>query len=401
MSERFNVAGALLVTLFGRRDHEAASFNRTSGQVRDLEVKMAVYQRMFSAAMLMVVSLITALIFGWGGLLVADGAFKFGTLIALYTALARIYGPLLTLGSAPLDVVNALVSFERLFEVLDVPEGISERPNATTIASGPARVEVDHVDFTYPGRDGTSLASLEASNAIDTKEGGPVLFDVSFVIEPGQMVALLGETGSGKTTIGYLIRRLYDVTSGSVRINGTDVRDATFTSLQDRIGMVTQDVHLFHDTIRANLLYAKPDATDAELFGVLDEAQLQPTVEALPNGLDTIVGDRGFRLSGGEKQRLALARMMLRQPSVVILDEATAQLDTATERTVQEALNTALAGRTSLVIAHRLSTVRDADLILVLDHGRIVESGRHDELIDKGGHYSALHAAQLGPAATE
>jgi ATP-binding cassette subfamily B protein len=297
--------------------------------------------------------------------------------------------------------MNALVSFERLFEVLDVPDGLSERPGAATIPPGPARIEVEHVDFAYPGREGVSIPSLEKDDATDAGDNEQVLFDVSFVVEPGQMVALLGETGSGKTTISYLIRRLYDVSAGTVRINGTDVRDASFASLQDEIGMVTQDVHMFHDTIRANLLYAKPDASEVELLSALEQAQLRPTVESLPAGLDTIVGDRGFRMSGGEKQRLALARMMLREPSIVILDEATAQLDTATERAVQDALDAALAGRTSLVIAHRLSTIRNADMILVLDRGRIVESGRHPELLAKKGHYAALFAAQQAQTSPE
>ena len=298
-----------------------------------------------AAALLVTSGLITALIFGWGGLLVADRTFMVGTLVALYSAFARVYSPLMSLGRAPLDVVNALVAFERLFEVLDVPEGLTERSGANELPEGPAHIEFDHVDFAYAGRSGAFVPSLESDTAPEDSASAPVLVDVSFTVEPGQMVALLGETGAGKTTIGYLLRRLYDVSAGSVRINGMDVRDATFDSLQRRIGMVTQDVHLFHDTIRANLLYADPGAGDDQLRQVLDDAQLHSMVEALPNGLDTIVGDRGFRLSGGEKQRLALARLMLRQPSVVILDEATSQLDTATEQAVQEALETALRGR--------------------------------------------------------
>lgn len=397
MSERFNVGGALLVTLFGRPEEEAASYEGTSGKVRDLGVRMAVYTRLFLASLLVMAGLITALIFGWGGVLVSDRALELGTVVALATYLGRLYGPLISLGNVPVDVMSALVSFERLFEILDVTSGVTERPGAVDLQPGPARIVVDHVDFAYPGRIGTSIASLEPDAAQEDAVTPQVLFGVSFVMEPGQLVALLGHTGAGKTTISYLVRHLYEVSSGSISVNGVDVRDTTLTSMQECMGMVTQEVHLFHDTIRANLLYARPSASEEELLEVLGNAQLLSTIQQLPQGLDTVVGDRGFRLSGGEKQRLAIARLMLKSPSVVILDEATAHLDSETEQAVQRALLHALEGRTSLVIAHRLSTVRRADLILVLDHGRIVERGTHDELLEKRGHYFDLHHSQLAP----
>jgi ATP-binding cassette, subfamily B, bacterial len=299
-----------------------------------------------------------------------------------------------------LDVMSALVSFDRVFEVLDLPPMIAERPDARAIPDEPASVEFDHVDFTYPSAEEVSLASLESVAVLEQVASRPVLFDVSFTARPGQLVALVGPSGAGKTTISYLVSRLYDVRAGAVRINGVDLRDATFASLSDTVGMVTQDAHLFHDTIRANLLYARPSATDAELVDALHGAQISSLVESLPQGLETVVGDRGYRLSGGEKQRLAIARLMLKAPRVVVLDEATAHLDSESEVAVQRALSVALRGRTSLVIAHRLSTVRAADLILVVDGGRVVERGTHDELLAVDGLYAELYHTQFANQAS-
>jgi ATP-binding cassette subfamily B protein len=396
MSERFNVAGALLVILFGNREKEAQAYDGTSGEVRDLAIRMSLYSRLFVSGLLMVAGLVTAVIFGWGGVLVSRGTLELGTVVALASYLGRLYGPLVSLGNVPVDVMSALVSFERLFEILDLPEGVSERPGAVDIAPGAARVVVDHLSFSYPSRDGVSVASLEPVLRTDIAAGShEVLHDISFTMEPGSLVALLGPTGAGKTTISYLVRHLYEASDGTITINGTDVRDATFDSMQRTVGMITQDAHLFHDTVRSNLLYARPDATEEELHAVLTDAQLLPTIDELPQGLDTVVGDRGLRLSGGERQRLALARLMLRAPDLVILDEATAHLDSATERAVQQALQHTLRDRTALVIAHRLSTIRQADLILVLDQGRIVERGTHDELWAARGMYYDLCRTQL------
>jgi ATP-binding cassette subfamily B protein len=314
--------------------------------------------------------------------------------------LNRLYGPLTSLSNVQVDVMTALVSFDRVFEVLDLEPMIKERPDAEEIPSGPARVELSHVDFSYPSPEEVSLASLESVATLETLPRQQVLFDVSFAAEPGQLVALVGPTGAGKTTISYLVPRIFDVRGGSVRINGTDVRNATFASLGATVGVVTQDAHLFHDTIRANLTYAKPDATEEEMVEVLRGAQILPLVESLPQGLDTVVGERGYRLSGGEKQRVAIARLLLKAPRVVVLDEATAHLDSESEVAVQEALRTALAGRTSLVIAHRLSTIREANLIVVVDGGRIVERGTHEQLLATSGLYAELYRTQFERQAT-
>ena len=395
MTERFNVSGALLVKLFGRPSEETGSFENKAGRVRDIGVTQAMYARVFIAALTLTASLATALVYGWGGIKAIDGGLSVGTVVALAAYLGRLYGPLTSLSNVQIDVMTALVSFDRVFEILDLPPMIADKPDALPVPRGPARIEFDHVDFRYPTAEEVSLASLESVAVLDTTVSQQVLFDVSFTAEPGQMVALVGPSGAGKTTISHLLPRLYDVRAGSVRINGVDVRDVTMASLTDTVGLVTQDAHLFHETIRDNLLYAKPEATDAQLDAALRGAQISTLIESLPDGVDTVVGDRGYRLSGGEKQRLAIARLLLKAPEVVVLDEATAHLDSESEAAVQRALATALQGRTSLVIAHRLSTVREADMILVLDHGRVVERGRHEELLRAGGVYADLYRIQF------
>jgi ATP-binding cassette, subfamily B, bacterial len=395
MTERFNVSGALLVKLFGHGDDEVAGFEKKAGRVRDIGVTQAMYSAVFMAALLLTASLATALVYGWGGVLTVDHTLEIGSLVALVAYLNRLYGPLTALSNVQVDIMTALVSFDRVFEVLDLPPMIDEKPDAVVIPRGPATIEFDHVDFSYPRAEEVSLASLESVAVLDQSPSNQVLFDVSFTARPGQLVALVGPSGAGKTTISHLVPRLYDVRSGAVRLNGIDVRDATLRSIHDIVGVVTQDAHLFHETIRSNLVYAKPGATDDELIAVLRAAQILPLVESLPDGLDTLVGDRGYRLSGGEKQRIAIARLLLKAPDIVVLDEATAHLDSESEQAVQEALKIALAGRTSLVIAHRLSTVREADLILVVDEGRIVEQGGHAELLAAGGVYAELYRTQF------
>lgn len=395
MTERFNVAGALLVKLFGRPQDEVATFEERAARVRDIGVTSAMYTRVFMASLLLTASLATAVVYGWGGVRAAEGALAVGTVVALTAYLNRLYGPLTALSNVQVDVLTALVSFDRVFEVLDLPPMIEEAPGAVDIPRGPAQVSFDHVDFRYPTAEEVSLASLESVAVLERTPQQQVLYDITFTAEPGQLVALVGPSGAGKTTISNLVPRLYDVKAGSVRINGVDVREATLSSLRDVIGVVTQDAHLFHESIRANLKYARPDATDDEMIEALRASQILDLIESLPDGLDTVVGERGYRLSGGEKQRIAIARLLLKAPDVVVLDEATAHLDSESELAVQNALSTALTGRTSIVIAHRLSTVRDADVVLVISEGRVVERGRHAELLAAGGLYAELYKTQF------
>jgi ATP-binding cassette, subfamily B, bacterial len=395
MNERFNVSGAMLVKLYGRPEAEAEFFDDRAARVRDIGINQALYARLFMVALTTTAALATAFAYAYGGVAAIHGDLAIGTVVALTAYLARLYAPLTQLSNLNLDVMTTLVSFERIFEVLDLVPMIEEVPDATAIPRGPATIELAHVDFSYPIAEDVSLASLEAVATLESVPRQEVLHDVSFTVAPGQMVALVGPSGAGKTTISSLVPRLYDVTSGSLRINGIDVRQATLGSLRDSIGVVTQDPHLFHDSLRANLLYAQPDATDDEILAALEQAQVLPLVASLPDGLDTVVGERGYRLSGGEKQRVALARLILKAPDVVVLDEATAHLDSESEAAVQQALKMTLTGRTSLVIAHRLSTVREADQLLVVDGGRIVERGTHAELLAADGLYAELYRTQF------
>ncbi|HXE30668.1 MAG TPA: ABC transporter ATP-binding protein [Terriglobales bacterium] len=400
MVERFGVAGAQLAKLFGRPKDELDGFETKAARVSAISVKQAVYGRLFFTALMLIAALATALAYGWGGELAVKHVLDVGTVVALVSYLARLYVPLVGLSNIQVSLMTALVSFERVFEVLDLPPMIQEKPGAAPIPAGPARITFDQVGFRYPSPAEVSLASLE-SIAVKTKAPEKtVLHAVSFEAEPGQLVALVGPSGAGKTTLTQLLPRLYDVKSGAVRINGLDVRDATLDSLRQRIGVVTQDAHLFHDTIRANLTYARPTASEAEIEAALAAAQILPLVRSLPEGLETMVGERGYRFSGGEKQRLAIARLLLKAPDIVILDEATAHLDSESEALVQQALESALAGRTSLVIAHRLSTILKAGQILVLQEGRIVQRGTHASLLREGGIYSELYQRQFASAET-
>ncbi|HET7690540.1 MAG TPA: ABC transporter ATP-binding protein [Nocardioidaceae bacterium] len=395
MTERFNVGGAILLKLFGRRDEEDRHFAVKAAKVRDIGVRIALVTRVFGASIMLVPALATAVVYGVGGVLAIEGSLTVGTLLAIGTLLVRLLGPLQGLSNVRIDVMTALVSFERVFEVLDLPSMVQEKPGAVELPRTAARIEFDHVVFRYPRADEVSLASLEVVARQESRDTGEVLKDITFTAEPGEMIALVGPSGAGKTTITHLVARLYDVTSGVVRVDGHDVRDVTLQSLEDAVGYVTQDAHMFHETIRANLVYARPDATDGMIWSALEAAQIRPLVEGLPDRLDTVVGDRGYRLSGGERQRLAIARLLLKAPAIVVLDEATAHLDSESEVAVQRALDEALEGRTSLVIAHRLSTIRAADRILVIDDGRVVQQGTHDTLLAEGGLYADLYRTQF------
>lgn len=395
MTERFNVAGALLVKLFGDHDREADAFAGRAARVRDIGVKIAMANRYFFTALTLVAALATVLTYGVGGNAVIRGALTIGTLIALTGLLAQLYGPLTALSNVRIDVMTALVSFERVFEVLDLKPLVRDAPTARPVPDGPLTVQFEAVHFRYPSADEVSLASLEAIARAESRPQEPVLNGVDFTVPAGSLTALVGPSGAGKTTITALVARLYDATEGSVSVGGVDVRELTGASLRSAVGYVTQEAHLFHETIRTNLLYARADADDEAIWAALAAAQIADLVRSLPDGLETVVGDRGHRLSGGEKQRLALARLLLKGPRIVVLDEATAHLDSESEAAVQRALDNALAGRTSLVIAHRLSTVRQADQILVVAGGRVVERGTHSELIAAGGLYADLYATQF------
>ncbi|SFX43909.1 ABC transporter ATP-binding protein [Streptomyces atratus] len=395
MTERFSAPGATLIKLFGRPADESAEFAVRAGRVRDIGVRTAMAQSAFITALTLVSALALALVYGLGGFYALRGQLDAGAVVALALLLTRLYAPLTALAGARVEVMSALVSFERVFEVLDLKPLIDQKPDARTVPDGPVSVEFDRVRFGYPSADKVSLASLEDVASLDTRGGGEVLRGVSFRAEPGQTVALVGSSGAGKSTIAQLLPRLYDTDEGAVRIGGVDVRDLTADTLRDTLGMVTQDGHLFHESVRANLLLARPDAAEEDLWDALRRARLDGLVASLPDGLDTVVGERGYRLSGGERQRLTIARLLLARQRVVILDEATAHLDNTSEAAVQEALAEALAGRTAVVIAHRLSTVRTADLILVVEDGRIVQRGTHDELLAAGGRYEELYRTQF------
>ncbi|MGY1496012.1 ABC transporter ATP-binding protein [Streptomyces sp. QTS52] len=395
MTERFSAPGATLVKLFGRPDEESAQFAARARRVRDIGVRTALAQSVFITALTLVSALALALVYGLGGWFALRGTLEPGAVVSLALLLTRMYAPLTSLAGARVEVMSALVSFERVFEVLDLKPLIEEKPDAREVPEGPVAVEFDNVRFAYPAADRVSLASLEEVAALDTRGGTEVLHGVSFRAEPGQTIALVGTSGAGKSTIGQLMPRLYDTDEGAVRIGGVDVRDLSASSLRATLGMVTQDGHLFHDSVRANLVLARPTATDDELWAALTRARLDDLVRELPDGLDTVVGERGYRLSGGERQRMTIARLLLARQRVVILDEATAHLDNTSEAAVQEALAEALADRTAVVIAHRLSTIRAADLILVVEAGQIQERGTHDELLALDGRYAELYRTQF------
>jgi ATP-binding cassette subfamily B protein len=405
MTERFNVAGAMLAKLYGRPADELGLFSGRAARVRDIGVLTALWGSALMTGLSLLATMSQSVVYGLGGELVIHHTLQIGSMVALATLLTRLYGPITSLSNVQVSVMTALVSFDRVFEVLDLEPLIDERPGATPLAAaggaGPGMapaIEFDHVGFRYPTAAEVSLASLESIALPVPEKAGPgqqALVDVTFVAPAGKLTALVGPSGAGKTTITHLVSRMYDPLSGAVRISGTDIRDVTLDSLHDVVGVVTQDAHLYHDTIRANLLYARPAATEQELILACQAAQIWDLIVVLPDGLDTVVGDRGYRLSGGEKQRIALARLLLKAPSVVVLDEATAHLDSESEAAVQRALKTALAGRTSLVIAHRLSTIREADQILVIDGGRVVERGQHADLLAGGGLYADLYQTQF------
>jgi ATP-binding cassette subfamily B protein len=394
MTERFNVSGALLVKLYGNMDQESLVFKKKARKVADIGISMAMLNTFFFIALISIAALATAIAYGIGGHLAIDGAITVGSLIAITTLLARLYGPLVSLATVRVDVMGALVSFERVFEVLDLEPMVKEASNPLAVTSGKPEIIFENVRFTYPNAQQISLSSLESASLPEVKESEEILKGISFTAVAGSVTALVGPSGAGKTTISALLPRLYDVSSGAIKIDGIDLRELSIDNLRSNIGVVMQDSHLFHDTITANLRYAKSDATFDEMKSACESAQIWDLVNSLPNGLETMVGERGHRLSGGEKQRLAIARLLLKSPSIVILDEATAHLDSENEELVQKALSEALSGRTSIVIAHRLSTVMNADQILVLENGLIRERGKHEDLVKSGGLYSELFARQ-------